>query len=54
MFSTPLLDLNAIDAQQLPRDLLDPKICQSYRVIALSKRGNRLTVATADPTQQEA
>ncbi|MDN5538674.1 type IV-A pilus assembly ATPase PilB, partial [Comamonas sp.] len=54
MFSTPLLDLNAIDVQQLPRELLDPKISNAYRVLALSKRGNRLTIATADPTQQEA
>ena len=54
MFSTPLLDLNAVDVSQLPRELLDPKISSTYRVLALSKRGNRLTVATADPTQQEA
>ena len=54
MFSTPLLDLNAIDTQQLPRELLDPKISTTYRVLALTKRGNRITVATADPTQQEA
>lgn len=54
MFSTPLLDLNAIDTQQLPRELLDQKISNTYRVLALSKRGNRITVATADPTQQEA
>lgn len=54
MFSTPLLDVNAIDAQKLPHELLDPKISNTYRVLALSKRGNRLTVATADPTQQEA
>ena len=54
MFSTPLLDLNAIDSQQLPRELLDPKISTTYRVLALTKRGNRITVATADPTQQEA
>ena len=54
LFSAPLLDLNAIDSQQLPRELLDPKISNTYRVLALSKRGNRITVATADPTQQEA
>ena len=54
MFSTPLLDLSAVDPQQLPSDLLDPKICSTYQVLALGKRSNRLTVATADPTQQEA
>ncbi|MCG8987695.1 type IV-A pilus assembly ATPase PilB [Delftia acidovorans] len=54
MFSAPLLDLDAIDAARLPQELLDAKIISSYRVLPLSKRGNRLTVATADPTQQEA
>ncbi|GGH51204.1 type IV-A pilus assembly ATPase PilB [Comamonas phosphati] len=54
MFSAPLLDLGAVDPLQLPQGLLDGKISTTYRVLALSKRGNRLTIATADPTQQEA
>jgi type IV pilus assembly protein PilB len=53
-FGAPLLDLAAIDTQRLPKDLLDTKICQDYRVVVLSKRGNRLVVATADPSDQEA
>ena len=53
-FGAPLLDLSAIDTQRLPKDLLDPKICQAYRVLVLSKRSNRLIVATADPSDQEA
>lgn len=54
VFGAPLLDLEAIDPLRLPKDLLDAKICQSYRVVVLSKRNNRLIVATADPTDQEA
>lgn len=54
VFGAPLLDLEAIDPLRLPKDLLDAKICQSYRVVVLSKRSNRLIVATADPTDQEA
>lgn len=54
VFGAPLLDLDAIDPQRLPKDLLDAKICQSYKVLVLSKRSNRLIVATADPTDQEA
>ncbi|MFT3812359.1 MAG: type IV-A pilus assembly ATPase PilB [Acidovorax sp.] len=50
----PLLDLDAIDPERLPKDVLDAKLCQAYRVIALAKRNNRLIVATADPTDQEA
>ena len=54
VFGAPLLDLEAIDPRRLPKELLDPKICQAYRVLVLSKRNNRLIVATADPTDQEA
>ena len=53
-FAAPLLDLDAIDTQRLPKGLLDPKICQTYRIVVLSKRNNRLIVATADPSDQEA
>jgi len=53
-FAAPLLDLDAIDAQRLPKGLLDAKICQTYRIVVLSKRSNRLMVATADPSDQEA
>ena len=54
VFGAPLLDLDAIDPLRLPKDLLDAKICQAYKVVVLSKRSNRLIVATADPTDQEA
>jgi type IV pilus assembly protein PilB len=53
-FALPLLDLNAIDTQRLPKGLLDAKICSDYRILVLSKRANRLVVATADPSDQTA
>ena len=53
-FGAPLLDLEAVDLQRLPKSLLDPKICQAFRVVVLSKRNNRLIVATADPSDQQA
>lgn len=53
-FGAPLLDLDAVDPQRLPKDLLDSKLCQAYRVVVLSKRNNRLIVATADPSDQQA
>jgi len=53
-FAAPLLDLEAIDPQRLPKGLLDAKICTTYRIVVLSKRNNRLIVATADPSDQEA
>ena len=53
-FSAPLLDVDALDPQQLPTDVLDPKLSVSYRILALSKRGGRLIVVTADPSDHEA
>ncbi len=53
-FAAPLVDLDAIDPQRLPKGLLDNKICAAYRIVVLSKRHNRLIVATADPSDQEA
>ena len=50
----PLLDLNAIDLQKLPRNVLDQKIAGQYQLLVLGKRGNRLFIAAADPTDQEA
>ncbi len=53
-FSAPLLDLYAVDLKRLPRELVDMKTCTQYRVLPLSKRGNRIMVATADPTDKQA
>jgi type IV pilus assembly protein PilB len=50
----PLLDLNAIDVQRLPRDIIDAKLAIQYHVVVLGKRGNRLFIGGADPTDQEA
>jgi type IV pilus assembly protein PilB len=51
-FASPLIDLDAVDPQRLPKNLLDAKLCQSLRVVVLAKRNNRLLVATADPSDQ--
>jgi len=50
----PLLDLNAVDTQKLPRNLLDAKTATQYQVVVLGRRGNRLFIGAADPTDQEA
>ena len=50
----PLLDLNAVDAQRLPRNIVDQKIASQYQLLVLGKRGNRLFIGAADPTDQEA
>ena len=50
----PLVDLNAIDPTKLPRNIVDQKIASQYQLIVLGKRGNRLFIGAADPTDQEA
>ena len=53
-FGHPLLDLGAVDIEQLPKDIIDKKLVGSLRVLALRKRGNRLAVAVSDPTNTHA
>ena len=50
----PLLDLSAIDPLRLPRNVIESKLAAQYQVVVLGKRGNRLFVGGADPTDQEA
>jgi type IV pilus assembly protein PilB len=50
----PLLDLGAVDTQRLPRGVIDNKLTAQYRVVVLGRRGNRLFIGGADPTDQEA
>ncbi len=53
-FGHPLLDLSAIDVDQLAKDTIDRKLVSALRVLALRKRGNRLAVAVSDPTNAQA
>ncbi len=52
--AVPVMDLAAVDVQRLPKGIIDTKLSAQYQVLVLSKRGNRLFVAGADPTDQEA
>ncbi len=52
-FGYPLLDLNAVDVDQLPLNLIDGKIVMNHRVVALGKRGNRVFVAMSDPSNEQ-
>ncbi|MBK1681180.1 type IV-A pilus assembly ATPase PilB [Rhodocyclus tenuis] len=53
-FGFPLLDLAAFDEAHLQQNAIDRKLIATHRVIPLYKRGNRLAVATADPTNLRA
>jgi type IV pilus assembly protein PilB len=52
--AVPLLDLNAIDIERLPKGMVDIKLSTQYQVLVLGRRGNRLFIGGADPTDQEA
>ena len=53
-FGYPLLDLNAFDDAHIQKTAIDRKLIASHRVVPLHKRGNRLSVAIADPTNLRA
>ena len=53
-FGYPLLDLASFDETHIPTDAIDRKLIATHKVIPLNKRGNRLSVAIADPTNLRA
>ena len=53
-FGYPLMDLSAFAPESLPAAAIDAKLMQAQRVIALAKRGNKLSVALSDPTNNQA
>ncbi|WP_153132188.1 type IV-A pilus assembly ATPase PilB [Dechloromonas hortensis] len=53
-FGYPLLDLAAFDETHIPATAIDRKLIATHKVIPLNKRGNRLSVAIADPTNLRA
>jgi len=53
-FGVPLLDLEAFDTSQSPEELVDVKLIQRHHALPLFKRGKRLFIALADPTNLQA
>ena len=53
-FAYPLMDLAAFSIEALPSKIIDNKLMQAQRVIALAKRGNKMSVAISDPTNTQA
>jgi len=53
-FGYPLLDLAAFDDSHVQQNAIDRKLIAAHRVIPLHKRGNRLSIAIADPTNLRA
>ncbi|MYN08279.1 type IV-A pilus assembly ATPase PilB [Pseudoduganella aquatica] len=53
-FAYPLMDLAAFSIDALPPKIIDAKLMQTQRVVALAKRGNKMSVAISDPTNIQA
>ena len=53
-FGMAYLDLNALDKEAQPRDLVSEKLIRQHRVLPLFKRGNKLFVGVSDPTNHQA
>jgi type IV pilus assembly protein PilB len=51
-FGIPLIDLNAIDIEQLPMGSVSERFLQTHRALPLFQRGNRLFVGLSDPTNR--
>ncbi len=53
-FGVPFFDLDAIDIRSLPISLVSEKLIRQHHALPLFKRGNRLFIATSDPTNFQA
>ena len=49
-FGIPLFDINSLDLEMVPAQLVAEKIIRRHHVLPLYKRGTRLYVAISDPT----
>ncbi len=49
-FGYPIIDVSAYNLSYLPENVIDAKLMLKERVIALAKRGNKVSVAISDPT----
>ncbi|KRT55087.1 type IV-A pilus assembly ATPase PilB [endosymbiont of Ridgeia piscesae] len=52
-FGVPIFDLDVVDTDLMPRDLVDEKLIRNHHALPLFKRGNRLFLAVSDPTNHQ-
>ncbi len=53
-FGTPIFDLTSLNQESIPQKLVDPKLVKKHHALPLFKRGSRLHLAVADPTNLHA
>jgi type IV pilus assembly protein PilB len=52
-FGLPWLDLDSVDQSYLIPNLIDVKLMIEGRIVPVGKRGNKVTIALSDPTDQK-
>lgn len=53
-FGVPFLDLNAVDKEGQPKELVSEKLVRQHHVLPLWRRGNKLYIGISDPTSHQA
>ena len=53
-FGDPLIDLDAINVNYIPKEAVDEKIIREFNILPIFQRGSRLFVAMSDPTRVDA
>lgn len=53
-FGMPLLDINALNHEVIPRGVVDEKLIRKHHALPIFKRANKLFIAVSDPTNLQA
>lgn len=53
-FGIAFLDLNSVDKEGQPKELVTEKLIRQHRALPLWRRGNKLFIAISDPTNHQA
>ncbi|MGZ3157939.1 MAG: GspE/PulE family protein, partial [Burkholderiaceae bacterium] len=53
-FGYPMMDFSSFNLATRPENIIDAKLMSAQRVVALAKRGNKVSVAISDPTNTQA
>jgi len=53
-FGYSLMDIDAFSPTSFPEKIVDQKLMHAQRIIALAKRGNKVSIAISDPTNIQA
>ncbi|SQF95524.1 type II secretion system protein E [Paucimonas lemoignei] len=53
-FGVPFVDLNAVDKEAQPKELVSEKLVRQHHALPLWRRGNKLYIGISDPTSHQA